>query len=296
MKNIFIPVLLTVFFSAVYLDSSAQQPIDNRAVLREYANSVDSLLLKNKSISAAAASEALLKPGSPISISLEKPGKRKLSPAEIYNRSKSSTVIIGTAYKCKFCEHTHVNEASGYAIDPSGIVVTNFHVVRAFISISAENYGLAFVARTSDGKTYPIKSILTVSEENDLAIIQLELGKDKLSAFGIAEGANIGDKAYALGHPQGMHYFFSQGNVVHKEIEHFDLGKEGSYDRPVMMISADYAVGSSGGPIIDEQGNIIGTVSSTKTINHSEKSPNVQMVLKKTIPVESLWKLIVRKG
>lgn len=40
--------------------------------------------------------------------------------------------------------------------------------------------------------------------------------------------------------------------------------------RNIMAISADYAAGSSGAAIIDQYGNVIGTVSYTKTLQHSE--------------------------
>lgn len=270
----------------------AQSFVDNRKVLQQYAASVDSMLLKTKSISADQAKEALLTPSQTIKLNLQKPRKKALTPAAIYASAKPATVIMATAYLCNHCEHTHVSEASGYVIDPTGIVVTNFHVVRAFVSITEANRGSAFVARLADGRTYPVKSVLTVSEENDLAIVQLDTHGEQLPSLALADKADVGDKAFVLGHPQNMHYVFTQGNVIHKEIEHFDFKQNGSYDRNTMLISADYAVGSSGGPVIDERGNIIGTVSSTKTLTHSEQNPSVQMVLKKTIPVESLWKLL----
>ena len=89
-----------------------------------------------------------------------------------------------------------------------------------------------------------------------------------------------------------MHYFFSQGYVNHKYIDEAGAPND-SFKRNVMAISADYATGSSGGPVMDQYGNIVGTVSNTRTLMHSDMNPSVQMVIKNTIPVESLRQLIV---
>lgn len=62
--------------------------------------------------------------------------------------------------------------------------------------------------------------------------------------------------------------------------------------RNVMSISAGYATGSSGGSVMDQFGNIVGTVSNTRTLLHSDMNPSLQMVIKNTIPVESLRLLI----
>ncbi|WP_431293068.1 S1 family peptidase [Pedobacter sp. P26] len=112
-----------------------------------------------------------------------------------------------------------------------------------------------------------------------------------LPALPLAKSANVGDQVFVLGHPKGMHYFFSQGNVTNRYME--EAGPDDArFFREMMTISADYATGSSGGPVLDLYGRVVGTVSNTKMYTHSEMNPSVQMVVKNTVPVESLWKLI----
>ena len=54
-----------------------------------------------------------------------------------------------------------------------------------------------------------------------------------------------------------------------------------------MQISADYGVGSSGGPIIDSHGNLVGIVSSTYSLYANPQTyQNFQMAIKKTVPVK----------
>ncbi len=85
-----------------------------------------------------------------------------------------------------------------------------------------------------------------------------------------------------------------QGNVTNKYME--EAGPDDAhFFREMMAISADYATGSSDGPVLDVYGRVVGTVSNTKMYTHSEMNPSVQMVVKNTVPVESLWKL-VRSG
>ena len=56
-----------------------------------------------------------------------------------------------------------------------------------------------------------------------------------------------------------------------------------------MSITADFAVGSSGAPILNNSGEVVGVVSSTFIIPNKRNS---QMVIKEIIPINSLKKLI----
>jgi S1-C subfamily serine protease len=88
-----------------------------------------------------------------------------------------------------------------------------------------------------------------------------------------------------------MHYYFSQGFINNKYMEQTGEPNNRIY-REMMAISADYATGSSGGPVLDIYGNVVGTVSNTNMLLHSDMNPSVQMIVKNTVPVESLWKII----
>ncbi|MCT4602253.1 MAG: serine protease [Marinifilum sp.] len=58
-----------------------------------------------------------------------------------------------------------------------------------------------------------------------------------------------------------------------------------------MSISAEFAVGSSGAPVFNSKGNVVGVVSTTYPLSASK---NPQMIVKEMIPVSSLKKLIKR--
>ncbi|QIH35920.1 serine protease [Sphingobacterium sp. DR205] len=279
--------LCSLFISKIY----AQEFIVNEQLISKFEKSADSLIKVNQSISVTECKKILGKKFEKVNLSLNKQKNKKLSPNTIYETAKHATVMIGAAYLCPNCEKTHVNIASGYIIQSEGVIVTNYHVVNAYANMREGYKPLAFMVRLFNGKTFPIKEIIALSQKDDLAILKIQTNGDKLPALSLSKGAKIGEPAFVIGHPHNMNYHFSQGNVNYKFSDQIQL--EGKQDRrDIMLISADYGVGSSGGPVLNENGNVIGTVSSTKTLSHYENPSSIQMVLKKTIPVESLLNMI----
>ena len=269
----------------------AQEFTDDKKVLSDYQTSVNALLKKGNTISGNQALAGLTAPHGRVSITMAKSSKKQMLGHELYTLAKKSTLIVGCSYLCPRCANTHLSESTGYVIDAKGIVVTNYHVVNTYADMQDGYKPVAFTVRFSDGKVMAIKSVLAASKENDLAIIQLETSGEVIPALSLADSANVGDRIYVLGHPKGMHYFFSEGIVTNKYLE--EVGPDGKlFFRNMMAISADYATGSSGGPVLNQYGQIVGTVSNTKMYTHSEMNPSVQMVVKNTVPVESLWKLV----
>lgn len=285
---------LIVLLSGLLLmafSTSAQEFTDDKKVLSDYQESINALLKKGSTISAPDALMALTSPHQLVDISYAKSPKKPITGHELYTLAKKSTIVVGCSYLCPRCSNAHISESSGYIIDPNGIVVTNYHVALTYADMKDGYKPLAFTIRLANGQVYAVKSILAASKENDLAVIQVETNGEKFPALTLADAAQVGDRIYVLGHPKGMHYFFSEGIVTNKYMEEAGTAEK-HFFREMMAISADYATGSSGGPVLDIYGRVVGTVSNTKMFTHSETNPSVQMVIKNTIPVESLWKLL----
>lgn len=282
---------ISFYLSAMVGITKAQVFTDDAKINAGYLKSVDSLLSAGNTITAVDAQNALSSRKDPIFINLAKAPRKVLKANAIYEKAKEATVITGIAYLCPRCKNVHLSSSSGYVIDPGGIVVTNFHVASTYANMKDGNKPLGFMVRLFNGRTYPVKTILAASRKDDLAILQVETNGDVLQALALAKSANIGDNVFVLGHPKEMHYFFSQGNVTNKYLE--EAGEQqDKFFREMMSISADYATGSSGGPVLDVYGNVVGTVSNTRPLLHSEMNPGLQMIIKNTVPVESLWKLV----
>ncbi len=260
-------------------------------ILTAYEHSVDSLLASDGTLNINLAQNQLKQRGSIVKINGIKPSKRVLKANDLYKLAKQATVITGCAYLCPKCDKVHLSESSGYVIDSKGIIVTNYHVMATYAFMKDGNKPKGFFVRLSDGKTYNVISILASSKIDDLVILQLDTKGDELAALPLAQRAEVGDQVYVLGHPKGMHYYFSQGFINNKYMEQTGEPNNRIY-REMMAISADYATGSSGGPVLDIYGNVVGTVSNTNMLLHSDMNPSVQMIVKNTVPVESLWKII----
>lgn len=227
-----------------------------------------------------------------VKIKAVKPYTKILTPQEIAKKIKKSTLIVGDAYLCGSCSDMHISPASGYVIDEDGIFVTNHHVV--------ENYSkgtvigqkkLSMQIMTSDGKVYPVTEILSCSKEADLAIVKAEVGTDKLIPIPLGDTAELGSEVYVLSNPSSMFYFYSKGIVSRNYLK--PINKESEILYPETDITADYAAGSSGAPVVNNKGNLISTVSTTRSIYYRpQMMADLQMVIKGTKPVILLKDLL----
>jgi len=258
----------------------------------------DSVIANHPSITQEAVLEQLATPAlKPLNLATAK-SSGKLADSEIYKKAKPAVLIIGMMYRSPVDTTTQANLATGYVIDPSGICVTNYHVMLAY-AYSPKGGKHAFIAQNGQGKTFAIAKVLYSSAENDLAVFQLDLGNIKtIPSLALAEkDAEIGDPVYVLGHPQGVFYHFTKGIAANLYSEYVQVlnSKERTY-RNTLAITADYGTGSSGGPILDDKGNVIGTVSSTRAVSQDVMGRSPQMVIKNTIPVSSLKKLLPKSN
>jgi serine protease Do len=136
---------------------------------------------------------------------------------------------------------------SGFIIDPSGLAVTNNHVVTGA--------GLLEVWIGGDTtKSYNAR-VVGVSECSDLALIDIE--GDGFPYLTWHEGPiNVGLEVYAAGYPLGEPEFTLTRGIISKE-EAFGDSPWASIDY-VVMHDATVNPGNSGGPLIDENGGVVG--------------------------------------
>lgn len=145
---------------------------------------------------------------------------------------------------------------SGFIIDPSGIAVTNNHVVTGA--------GLLKVWVGGDqSKTYNAK-VLGVSECSDLAVIDLD-GEGFSYLDWYESPIGVGLEVYAAGFPLGEPQFTLTKGIVSKE----RAGGETSWASVDYVIEHDATInpGNSGGPLVDENGRIVGVNYRGRTTN-----------------------------
>lgn len=136
---------------------------------------------------------------------------------------------------------------SGFIIDPSGIAITNNHVVT----------GAALLKVWVGGDTTKIYNarILGVSECSDLAVIDIE--GDGFPYLSWYDGtANVGLQVYAAGYPLGDPEFTLTEGIVSKEKANGETSWA-SVDS-VIEHTATINPGNSGGPLVDANARVVG--------------------------------------
>ncbi|MEJ0069128.1 MAG: Do family serine endopeptidase [Pseudomonadota bacterium] len=142
---------------------------------------------------------------------------------------------------------------SGFIIDPSGLVVTNDHVVANGTDIRVTLH---------DGTSLPA-TLLGHDEQTDLALLKIEAGHPLTAvAFGDSDSAKVGDWVIAVGNPFGLGGTVTAGIISARERD-IHSGPADDY----LQIDASINQGNSGGPTFDVNGRVIG-------INTAIFSPN----------------------
>ena len=133
---------------------------------------------------------------------------------------------------------------SGFIIDPSGVIVTNNHVVEHADKI---------VVSLADGRQLPAK-VLGTDELTDLAVIKVESPQPLAHVtWGDSRQLEVGDWILAAGNPFGLGGSISAGIV---SAEGRDLGAS-PFDN-FLQIDAPINPGNSGGPIFNLDGQVVG--------------------------------------
>jgi S1-C subfamily serine protease len=141
------------------------------------------------------------------------------------------------------------SEGSGVIIDATGLVLTNEHIISMFDRIQV---------RTQDGKLFPA-TLVGKSVKNDVALLRIE-GQGSFKAIEMADStqAKVTDTVFAVGNPYSYSHTVSKGiiSALKRQIQ-FDDGK--GFDN-LIQTDAPVTHGSSGGPLVNTQGQMLGMV------------------------------------
>ena len=166
--------------------------------------------------------------------------QRKLDPQELYKRSLPATVTI------KVRNGGSVAVGSGFFVTKKGTVLTNCHVV--------DDAGVVEVI-TSDYKKY-VGKVLAKSDTPDLAVIQVDANATPYLSLSDSDRVQTGASVYAIGSPGGgddgqiLPGSFAQGMISNTN---------GIFlHNKVFQMTVLINHGNSGGPLLDERGNVVG--------------------------------------
>ncbi len=215
------------------------------------------------------------------SIALPKASTNKLSAAELVTRSRAGVLVIGDLYKCKKCPRWHVGVSSGFMLNDAGACATCYHVVNVSESPT-------LIAMTGDGRIVPVREVLAANPHTDVAILRLDgAGYTPLPLD--AEAA-IGLPVRVLSHPDDHFFTLSEG-IISRYVS-IPLQKKGG-TVTMMAITADFGAGSSGAPVLNERGGVVGMVNNTQSLYYDPKrGKDLQMVFKHCLPSQYIRELI----
>ena len=215
---------------------------------------------------------------------------QEIPPEEIYRSACRSVVAVGKLFPCPRCGKQHASIASGFVIAKSGLVITSFHVVD-----DPDRRALGIM--TLDGSVYHVQSVVSASRKDDLAVLQVRA--DDLVPLPLGDEPPVGGAIYVLSHPAGRLFTFTTGTVSRYSSYRRSQGEGGESRSRLMTITADFGHGSSGAPILDAHGAVVGVARKTKSIYYNsgnETARRLQMVLKHCTPSRALEDLGLRRA
>jgi S1-C subfamily serine protease len=165
---------------------------------------------------------------------------------DIYNRAAPGVVSITSLME----EEGQFGTAtgSGFVMDTDGHIVTNNHVIDGATRVEINMF---------DG-TRVVAEVIGVDPDSDIAVLKVDVGQDRLRPlpFGDSDALTVGQTTLAIGSPFAQPWSLSSGVVsaLNRSIEGLNRYLIGG------IIQTDAAInpGSSGGPLLNLKGEVIG--------------------------------------
>jgi S1-C subfamily serine protease len=153
-------------------------------------------------------------------------------------------------------------QGSGFILDKSGHVLTNYHVVEG------ANRGIE--VQLSNKHRYSAKVIGT-DKVHDLALLQIDAPSLQPVTLADSSGLSVGQKVYAIGNPFGLAGTMTRGIISSiRSIR----GAEGAPIEDAIQTDAAINPGNSGGPLLNSRGEVIG-INTMIASNGAEQSSGI---------------------
>jgi serine protease Do len=262
MRTFAVLLLTAILFTAGARPEAPRFVIDDEEYVEKVTEASAKLLRAGK-LKSLDSLRAQVRNGSlPLKLALE--SHEKLAPPDLCDRLRQSTLAVGSYYKCPDCGEWHFNSSAGFVVGEGGIICTCCHVVEAADEGIKESY---LIAADDAGRVFPVQSLLAADTESDTCLVKIEA--PGLKPLPLRQGVRAGERVYCLSHPGGYFFMFTQGMVARVNLKRNEVFDEhghtnGVLTRPILFlnVTAEFAPGSSGAPIADEAGNVVGQVAS----------------------------------
>jgi S1-C subfamily serine protease len=183
-----------------------------------------------------------------------------LTPHQVYEKAASAVVFI---------QVDNAVMGSGFLVSSDGKIVTNLHVIA---------HTKKATVRLDNGDAYDDVQVLDFDKRKDIAILKIKGADLPFLRLGKSANEDIGSTVYTISNPIGYQNTLSQGLISSIR------SRDGFH---VLQITAPISHGSSGGPLLNAKGEVIGVTSSV-----DDKGQNINFA----IPVDYARGLLVSPG
>jgi len=185
----------------------------------------------------------------------QQPPTVSASARRLYERSKGQLLQIRTLLKT---QDSQASVGSGFLVSDDGHIVTNYHVISQF-ALEPDSYRLRYA--TTDGQSGALE-LLDFDARRDLALLRAVddgkggglKGRGALSFRPQSQPLAKGDRIYSMGNPHDVAFAVVEGNYNGLVDRSFD---------PLIYYAGGINPGMSGGPVLDEDGRVVGVNVST---------------------------------
>ncbi len=176
-----------------------------------------------------------------ITATLPAASQRAPSLPELARSVSPAVVLIATSDK----NGNPLAEGSGFVVDANGLIATNLHVIKGAYSASVT---------LANGDTYDSVLVADADSRKDLALLQIKAVDLKFLRFGDSDSVQVGQHVVAVGNPEMLANSVSDGIVsAVRQLEGMRL----------LQITVPISHGSSGGPLLNDGGEVIGVTKAT---------------------------------
>ena len=158
--------------------------------------------------------------------------------ADLAARTRPSIVVVKTAGRTG----EDRGLGTGFVIGPDGLIATNFHVI---------GEGRDFRVEFADGRTFRPTEVVAVDRDADLAVVRVDSKELPSLELGDSDRLRDGQAVFAVGNPLGLEFSVTKGVVAARR----ELN-----DRPMIQVAIPIEPGSSGSPLLDLRGSVVGVL------------------------------------
>ncbi len=183
-----------------------------------------------------------------------------LTATQIYKRASAGVVAI------KAVTPEGADSGTGIVLNDKGLILTNDHVVAGANSLTVAAKGSSSLTRTA--------ALVGEEANNDLALIKVDPSGLGLKPLTLASSATaqVGDGVYAIGNPYGLDETLTRGIV--SALGRSISAPNGTKIAGAIQTDAALNPGNSGGPLLNDEGQVIGVnsqiASSAASVNGSQ--------------------------